>query len=179
MTRVVVPDGVEEHYPGFAARFVALDGAVKDRWESLVYKLRRDHRESGAKTVMFARPSYVARFQLTAPVVDDIRLVPDSLEELERIIREDIPAGTLFIPTATSVVLGANVSVKLVHPITRDVVPLEGIVRRRGAGAQAGVLVGLAKLSMDVRVGLQELLDSVVVLEDYDVELYEEPTLTA
>jgi hypothetical protein len=178
VARVVAADSGEEHYPGFAARFVALDGPVKDRWESLVWILRREHREAGATTVTFARPSYIARFQLQAPVVDDIRLTPASVEELVRIVTEEIPTGTIFIQTSTSVVLGANVCVQLVHPITAEAFPLEGVVRRRGAGAQPGVLIGLAKLPMDARVGLQELLDSVVVLEDYDIELYEEPSVT-
>jgi hypothetical protein len=177
VTRVVAAGSGEEHYPGFAARFVGLDGPVKERWENLVFTLRREHQDSGATTVTFARPSYVARFQLKAPVADDIRVTPSSVEDLTRIVNEDIPSGTLFIATRTSVVLGANVCVKLVHPITQDVFPLEGVVRRRGAGAEPGVLVGLARLSMDVRVGLQELVNSVVVVEDYDVELYEEPSV--
>ena len=178
VTRVVAPGSGEEHYPGFGARFVALDGPAKDSWESLVWTLRREHQDAGITTVTFARPSYVARFQLKAPVAEDIRLEPGSVEELTRVVTEDNPSGTLFVATRTQVVLGANVCVQIVHPITRDVFPLEGVVRRRGAGAEPGVLIGIGKLPMDVRVGLQELVDSVVVIEDYDVELYEEPSLT-
>jgi len=179
VTRVVGGhDGEDDQYPGFEARFVALDGPAKDLWEGLVWKLRREHQEAGATTVTFARPSYVARFQLSAPMADDITLTPDSIEELLRIIAEDIPACTLFVPTATSVVLGANIRVRLVHPITLDFVPLEGVVRRRGAGTQGGVLVGLSKLPMDARVALREMADSVVVLEDYDVELFDETSVT-
>lgn len=179
VTDVVPAEGSAERYPGFAVRFVALDGAAKDLWEGLVWRLKRDHREAAATTVMFARPSYVARFQLGAPVADDIRLAPGSVEELARIINEEIPTGTLVIPTAAPTVLGANVRVEIVHPITDDVVPLEGVIRRRGAGAQAVVMVGLAKISMDLRIALQELLDSVVVLDEYDVELYEDAAVTA
>ncbi len=179
VTRVVTTLAGDDEYPGFAARFVALDGPVKDLWEKLVLKLRREHAASVTTTVTFARPSYVARFQLTAPVADDIRLLPETIEDFARVVTEDIPTGMLFIPTTTSATLGANVCVKVVHPITRDVFPLEGVVRRRGAGSQAGVLVGLAKLSFEQRVALQELVESVVVLSDYDVELFEEPSLSA
>jgi len=178
VTGIVAADSGVDHYPGFAARFVGLDGPPRELWESLVWKLRREHQEAGTSTVVFARPSYVARFQLGAPVAEDLCLVPDTVEDLARVVHEDVPSGNLFVPTATSMMLGANVRVNVVHPITKDVVPLDGVVRRRGTGDRPGVLVGLAKVSRELGVALQELLESVLVLEDYDIELFDDPSVS-
>ncbi len=66
----------------------------------------------------------------------------------------------------------------LVHPITQAVFSLEGVVRRRGAKVRDGLVVGVAPLTPERGRELAEMADSVQVLEDYDIELYEEPVFT-
>jgi hypothetical protein len=179
VTSVVKPDGNPDHYPGFVAKFVGLDGIAKERWEDLIQSLRGD--EMGAKdtTVVFAPLSYVDLFQSRGPAAGDLWLQPASVEELERIVREEIPSGTVLIPSAAAVTPGANVTIQLMHPVTQVVFAIEGVVRRRGPGAQEGVLVGVAPLSHERSVELTEMAESVIVLEDYDVELYDEPVLSS
>lgn len=179
VTSVVTADGNADHYPGFVARFVALDGQAKDRWEALVQSLRGE--ELGAKdtTVVFAPLSYLDLFQAQGPAAGDLWLQPPSVEELERIIRDEIRAGTVFVPSATVIAPGTNVTLQLLHPITQAVFPLEGVVRRRGPYVREGVLVvGVAPLTHERDVELTEMADSVLVLEDYDIELYDEPVLS-
>ena len=180
VTGVITADGNPDHYPGFVARFVGLDGAAKERWEGLVQSLRGEDLGAVDTTVVFAPLSYVDLFQSTGPAAGDLWLQPQSVEELDRIVREEIPSGSVFIATASPITAGANVTVQLLHPITQAVFALEGIVRRRGPGARAqdGVVVGVAPLSPERSVELSEMADSVVVLEDYDIELYDEPVFS-
>src|SRR5687767_12566724 len=56
VTEIVSPAEAANHYPGFAARFVALNGPVKQRWEALVQSVRG---MVSPRTISFARPSYV------------------------------------------------------------------------------------------------------------------------
>lgn len=178
VTRLVGKDDGQGEYPGFVVRFVGLDGAVKERWESLISWLRSEHAQSVRRTVTFARPSYVRLFQQKASAAVDLWMRPVSVEELLELIEREIPQGHVLIPTTAKVAPGLNVTVRLVHPITEDVFALPGVVRRRGeARSGDGVLVALEPLSPDVLAGLTEMAESVVVLEDYDVELYEEPSL--
>ena len=146
MTSVVTADGTADHYPGFVARFVGLDGAAKDRWEGLVQSLRGEDLGAVDTTVVFAPLSYVDLFQSSGPAAGDLWLQPQSVEELDRIVREEIPSGSVVIPTAAPMTPGANVTIQLLHPITQTVFALEGVVRRR-AGAQEGVVVAVAPLS--------------------------------
>jgi hypothetical protein len=177
VTRVIAADAVQDHYPGFIARFVGLDGPVKARWEALVQELRREHSESEDTTVVFAPLEYVDRFQRKAPAAGDLWLRPSTVEELDSLVRGDIPGGAVFVPLASGTP-GTNVTVQLVHPITESAFPLEGVVKRPGTGGHpGGVTVGLSPLTDQSRVELQEMVDSVVVLEDYDIELFEEPSV--
>jgi hypothetical protein len=176
---IVAADGNPDHYPGFEARFVGLDGAAKDRWEALVQSLRGE--ELGAKdtTVVFAPLSYLDLFQSQGPAAGDLWLQPASVEELDRIVRQDIPNGSVLIATETPVTPGANVTIQLLHPITQTVFALEGVIRRRGPDVPEGVaVVGVAPLSPARSRELDEMADSVVVVEDYDIELYDEPVLS-
>jgi len=175
---VVTPDGNADHYPGFVARFVGLDGPAKDRWEQLVQSLRGE--ELGAKdtTVVFAPLSYVDLFQSQGPAAGDVWLQPASVEELEQIVREQIPSGTVLVPNAAPIAPGTNVTLQLLHPITQSVFALEGVVRRRGPEVREGLVVGVGPLSHERSVELTEMADSVIVIEDYDVELYDEPVLS-
>jgi hypothetical protein len=182
VTKVIGGVEVQDHYPGFVARFVGLDGPVKARWEALVQALRREYAESQDTTVVFAAIDYVEGFQRKAPAAGDLWLRPATVDELDRIIREDVPKATLFVPSASQVTPGANVTIQLVHPVTEAVFPLEGVVKRPGtvphAGAEAGIAIGLSPLAERAMVELQEMADSVVVVEDYDVELFDEPTVS-
>jgi hypothetical protein len=182
VTSVIGGQAVHDHYPGFVARFVGLSGPAKDTWEALIQALRREHAESADTTVVFAAVSYVDLFQRKAPAAGDLWLRPPTVDELERIVQQDIAQGTLFVPSASPVTPGANVTVQLVHPVTEAVFPLEGVVKRPGAGPHAagrsGVAIGLSPLSDPARKELQEMADSVVVVEDYDVELFEQPSVS-
>jgi hypothetical protein len=176
---VVVADGTPDHYPGFIARFVGLDGPAKERWEALVQSLRGEELGAIDTTVVFAPLSYLDLFQSQGPAAGDLWLQPQSVEELERIVREEIPSGTVFIPHTAAVTPGANVTIQLLHPVTLAVFALAAVVRRPGADARArerdGVVVSVAPLSKARAVELSEMAESVIVLEDYDVELYDEP----
>jgi len=178
VTDVIAVDTTADHYPGFYARFVGLDGPAKDRWEALVQSLRGE--ELGAKdsTVVYAPLSYVDLFQSRGPAAGDLWLQPASVEELDRIVRQEIPGGTVFVPTQAPVTPGANVTIQLLHPVTQTVFALDGIVRRQRPDGYAGVFVGVAPLSHERNVELLEMADSVVVIDDYDIELYAEPVLS-
>jgi hypothetical protein len=178
VTSVITADGNPDHYPGFVAKFVGLDGAAKERWEGLVQSLRGEELGAVDTTVVFAPLSYVDLFQSQGPAAGDLWLQPTSVEELERIVRDEIPTGNVFIPTASAVTPGANVTVQLLHPITQSVFAMEGVAKRRGPGVQEGVLVALSAMSPERLVELQEMADSVVVVEDYDIELYDEPVFS-
>jgi len=180
VTGVIAADGNPDHYPGFTARFVGLDGAAKDRWEELVQSLRPEDMGAVDTTVVFAPLSYVDLFQSSGPAAGDLWLQPRSVEELERIVREEIPTGTVFIPNAAAVTAGANVKIQLLHPVTQAVFALDAVVRRRGKDPRdrEGVVVGVSPLSPERMTELNEMADSVVVLEDYDVELYDEPVFS-
>jgi hypothetical protein len=104
-------------------------------------------------------------------------LQPASVEELDRIVREEIPAGTVVIPNVAAMTPGANVTIQLLHPVTQAVFAIPGVVKRRGDG-QDGVAVGVAPLTRERTIELTEMAESVIVLEDYDVELYDEPVFS-
>jgi hypothetical protein len=167
-----------DHYPGFLARFVGLDGPPKTRWEALVQSLRGEDLRAADTTVVYAPMSYVDLFQAQGPAAGDLWLKPASLEDLDRIVREEVPSGSILVADAKPIAPGTNVTLQLVHPVTEASFALEGVVRRRGADAREGVLVGLTPLTYERRVELSEMAESVVVLEDYDIELYEEPVLS-
>jgi hypothetical protein len=180
VTSVIVADGNSDHYPGFTARFVGLDGAAKDRWEALVQSLRPEDMGAVDTTVVFAPLSYVDLFQSQGPAAGDLWLQPPSVEELERIVREEIPTGTVFVPKAAAVTAGANVKIQLLHPVTQAVFAIDAIARRRGSDPRDhdGVVVSVPPLTKEKLAELNEMADSVVVLEDYDVELYDEPVFS-
>lgn len=179
VTRVTLSNDTQDQYPGFVARFVGLDGAVKERWERLISWVRAEHGQSIRKTVTFARPSYVRLFQAKVPTTEDVWLRPASVEELRAIILDEVPTGAVLSRQASKLAPGINVMVRLVHPITLAVFAFPGTVRRRTAElpADGGLQIGLHPLTEQLEAGLAEMAESVVVLEDYDVELYEEPSL--
>lgn len=178
VTNVIKPDTEADHYPGFAARFVALNGPVKRRWEGLVQSLRTSAAASRSEdTIFFARASYVMRLQEREPTAVAIPLQPATFEELSNIIEQQIPTGMFFVPTTTPVMLGANVHVQIVHPITNEILTLSGSVVRRGTGTP-GALVRLRPLDGDMRAALKEFEESVLVLVDYDVELFDDPVIS-
>jgi hypothetical protein len=179
VTSVITAADNADHYPGFVARFVALDGPAKDRWEALVQSLRGE--DIGAKdtTVVFAPLSYLDLFQAQGPAAGDLWLKPASVEELERIVKEDIPGGAVLVPDAKPIAPGTNVTIQLLHPITQATFALDGVVRRRGPEVREGVLVGVSPLTRERTVELTEMAESVIVLEDYDIELYDEPVYSS
>jgi hypothetical protein len=152
---------------------------VKERWERLISWVRAEHGQSIRKTVTFARPSYVRLFQAKVPTTEDVWLRPASVEELRAIILDEVPTGAILSRQASKLAPGINVMVRLVHPITLAVFAFPGTVRRRTAElpADGGLQIGLHPLTEELEAGLAEMAESVVVLEDYDVELYEEPSL--
>jgi hypothetical protein len=176
---IVNPSNDPDHYPGFAARFVAFDGPPKQRWETLVQTLRGEDTTGGDTTVVYAPLSYLDMFQAQGPAAGDIWLRPSSVEELLDIVGKDIPSGTMLVIDSQPIAPGTNVTLQLVHPVTEAVFALPGVVKRRGAEIKEGVLVTITPLDFERRVELQEMADSVVVLEDYDVELYDEPVLSS
>jgi hypothetical protein len=173
ITQIIRPTDDAEHYPGFAARFVALNGPVKRRWEALVQSVRNT---TSARTLTFARPSYVMRLQLKEPTAK-LRFRPSSFEELANLIEEQIPTGSFCVPTTAPVPLGSNVNVELVHPITEETLQLPGAVVRNSSAAP-GTLVQLAPLDDQMRAAVKEFEDSVVVHVDYDVDLFDDPVLS-
>jgi hypothetical protein len=178
VTNVVAADDVAgDHYPGFVARFVALNGPVKRRWETLVQSLRNNKTASSQNTLVFARASYVMRLQEKGAAAVDLPLRPASFEELENLIEQQIPSGMFFVPTNVPLVLGANVNVQIVHPITNETLEIPGSVVRRGSTAP-GALVRLRPMNGDMQAALKEFEESVLVLVDYDIELFEAPILT-
>jgi hypothetical protein len=180
VTGAVSADDARDHYPGFVARFVGLDGAAKERWESLVQSLRGEELGATDTTVVFAPLSYVDLFQSQGPAAGDLWLQPASVEELDQIVREQVPSGTVYVPTETPVTPGANVVIQLLHPVTQAVFAIDGVVKRRGADIpEEYAVVGIAPLSPDRAAALEEMANSVLVIEDYDIELYEEPVLSS
>lgn len=179
--KVIGGAAVHDHYPGFVAKFVGMDGPVKVRWEALIQALRREYADSADTTVVFAAVDYVDIFQKKAPAAGDLWLKPPTVDELDRIMK-DIHAGTVFVPWTSPVTPGANITIQLVHPLTQAIFPLDGVVKRPGTAphrpGEEGVSVGLSPLSDQARVELQEMADSVVIVEEYDVELFDDPTVS-
>jgi hypothetical protein len=169
VTQIISPANAVDHYPGFAARFVALNGPVKQRWEALVQSVRG---ALSPRTISFARPSYVMRLDLKEPSTQ-LCLRPSTFEELATLMHEQIPSGAVFVPTSGPVVLGAKVGVQIVHPIME----LPGSVARSGS-MTPGALVRLAPLNEHTRAMVKEFEESVVVDVDYDVMLFDAPVLS-
>ncbi len=163
-----------DEYPGFAVQFVGLAGPARDRWEQLVRPLSRDPDAERKKTLVFAAPSYVERFRSTSPVAAELELRPD-VEQLGKLIDDEIPGGTVFVPTDAAVDPGANVVVRLVHPLAQESFPLEGTARRPDVAAARGVDVRLVALTPEGRAALVAFRDSVMVVDDYDIEILEAP----
>ena len=92
-----------------------------------------------------------------------------------RIIDGEIPGGTVFVPTRESVAPGANVVVSVVHPLTQESFPFEGTARRPDAGGARGVDVRLVELTPEGRAALVDFKDSVMLVDDYDIEVLEAP----
>jgi hypothetical protein len=169
-------EGNLAEYPGFAVGFLGFSGPPKERWDEFVLPLSRQPGAEQKGTMVFARPSYVERFRRTGPPALDLDLRPTP-GELDRLIDQTIPTGTLFVPTDMAVVPGANVSVRMIHPMTLDVFPLPGTARRQEGATTRGVDVTLAPLTGEVRAALLEFRDAAMILEDYDIEILEAPTL--
>jgi len=108
-------------------------------------------------------------------------VLPESVEELLKVIEHEVPTGAVVAKAAARMAPGVNVTVRLVHPITETVVLLPGVVRRRGDDVLVAdsVVINLLPLTDALEGALREMAASVVVLEDYDVELYSEPSLEA
>ncbi len=176
--RVAVRSEGQDQYPGFATRFMGLGGPAKERWEKHIAWLRSSHVEAIRTTVTFARPSYVRLFQQRAPTVDDLWLRPASVEDLQKILEHEVPSGVLSVPSTASLAPGVNTTVRIAHPVTDDVVTLRGVVRRRGEDAAEGhVVVKLDPLTDEMRTALTEVAGSVLVIDDYAIELYSDPHL--
>jgi hypothetical protein len=162
-------------YPGFAVQFMGFNGPAKERWEQLVRPLSRDPGAERKKTVVFAAPSYVQRFRSKGPVALDLELRP-TVEELAKLIDLEIPGGTVFVPTDVAVTPGTNVIVRVVHPLAQDSFPLEGTARRPDGRAR-GIDVRLVELTAEARTALADFRDSVMVVDDYDIEVLEAPSV--
>ena len=181
--QVVKPGSTTNQYPGFGAHLVGMNGDIKARWESLVWSLKREHKQSVHTTVNFARPSYLSlvrqQQKTKVPEGATLRWLPESVEMLARIVREDIPSGTIFVAaTGTTTPPGTKVCVELVHPITAEILALPGVIRRRGGvGAADGVLVALSPVSAELSLALTDMADSVCVVPDYDIDLFARPSL--
>jgi len=176
---IVTPAEATDRYPGFDARFVGLSGSPKERWDALLRRLRREQPEGKGATLVLARPSYVDRFQRRGLIALDAPLRPATSQDLRELVEGQVLGGALFVPTEVAIVVGATLNVQLLHPITGDVFPLEGVVKRRVTAPLPGVHVALTGLTDEIRGGLQEFVDSVLVVADYDVELLEPPVLRA
>ncbi len=165
------------HYPGFLARLIGLDGPPKARWDALVQSLREHHPDATRTTVVFARRSYVDRFQQRGIPSLALRYRPASVGELAAAVESAVVGGLLSVPTAMAIVLGAPVELQLEHPITEECVSLPGVVKRRDT--QAGTVgVALEPQGADAARDLREFADSVVVIGEYDIDLRSSPTLS-
>jgi hypothetical protein len=161
-------------YPGFAVQFVGFSGPAKDRWEQLVRPLSRDPGAERKKTVVFAKPSYMQRFRSKGPVALELELRP-TVDELGKLVDLEIPGGTVFVPTDVAVSPGTNVIVRVMHPLlVEESFPLEGTARRPDGKAR-GVDVRLVELTAEARTALADFRDSVMVVDDYDIEVLEAP----
>ncbi len=165
------------HYPGFLARLIGLDGPPKARWEALVQSLREHHPDATRTTVVFARRSYVDRFQQRGLPSLTLRYRPPSVEGLTVAVETAVAGGLLSVPTSMAIVLGAPVELQLEHPITEERVSLPGTVKRRDT-AVGTVGIALEPQSDEAARDLREFADSVVVLEEYDVDVRSSPTLS-
>ncbi len=173
---VSVAEGNPNEYPGFAVQFMGFSGPAQERWEELVRPLSREPGAERKKTRVFAPPSYVQRFQSTAPSALDLELAPTAAE-FDAVIDGEIPHGTLFVPTDAFVPPGANVIVRLVHPLSQEWFPLAGTARRPDGAVMNGVDVRLTELTREALAALAEFRDSVMLLSDYDIEVLEAPTV--
>lgn len=183
VSQVALSESVADRQPGFGVRFVGLSGEPKERWERLIRSLHavvpRDRDEGKAVPVVLARPSYVDRFLRKGRLALDLPLMPESPEKLARLVESQILQGTLFVPTKVALVVGAHVTVQLAHPLLlEETFPLEGTVRRRETAPEAGVMVELTYLPPEVRQGLEEFMTSVLVVEEYDVDIFAAPSVT-
>jgi len=106
---VSTADRNPNEYPGFAVQFVGFVGAAKDRWEQLVRPLSRDPGAERKKTLVFAAPGYVERFRSKAAVAVELELRP-TIEQLGKVIDDEIPKGTVFVPTHEAVAPGPTSS---------------------------------------------------------------------
>jgi hypothetical protein len=161
-------------YPGFAVQFVGFAGPAKERWEQLVRPLSRDPGAERKKTLVFAAPTYVERFRSAGPVTAELELRP-TMDQLQALVGQEIPGGTLFVPSAAAVAPGASVVVRVVHPLAQESFPLEGTARRPDGDAAQGVDVRLVELTAEGREALVAFRDSVMVVDDYDIEVLEAP----
>lgn len=171
---VAVAEKNPNEYPGFAVQFVGFSGPPKDRWEELVRPLSRDPGAERKKTRVFAAPSYVERFRSTTPAAIDLELRP-SVDVFEALMSDEIPGGTVFVATDAAVPPGANVVVRVVHPLTQERFPLTGTARRPDETTARGVDVRLAELTTEARAALADFKDSVMVLSEYDIEILDAP----
>ena len=64
---------------------------------------------------------------------------------------------------------------RVVHPLAQESFPLEGTARRPDATGARGVDVRLVELTAEGRAALVAFRDSVMVVDDYDIEILEAP----
>ena len=110
------------------------------------------------------------------PLPSTLELRP-TIEQFGKLVDEEIPGGTVFVPTDVAVTPGANVVVRLVHPLAQESFPLSGTARRPDATTAQGVDVRLAELTAEGRAALVAFRDSVMVVDDYDIEILDAPTV--
>jgi Tfp pilus assembly protein PilZ len=176
-TEIVDPVLAPDRYPGFFAKFLAFSGSPKERWEGFVQTLSRDRVDLLTTTLVLARPSYVERFRRNNALAVDVPFRPMTVQELSLIVGMEVLNGSLFVPTELGLMVGANVNVQLVHPLSEQVFPLLGNVIGRKTTGVRGVDVAFAPISSETREGLLEFVDSVLLIQEYDIDVLTGPLL--
>jgi hypothetical protein len=126
--------------PGMGIEFFGFGGAPRARWEALLDRLASS---GAADAKRRSQPSpalqpLVCEAAHKLPRRDDVLLLlrTDNVEQLYEICNVHIPSGSMFVRTSVALPPGASVDLRIVHPLSRDVYDLRGMVERvrRGTG---------------------------------------------
>jgi hypothetical protein len=136
---------------GCGAAFYGLDGEPRTRWEGFVESVR--DQQSASTSGPEDEVQAVARRRRAGELV----LAAASVPGFERLTR-DLERGELVVHSPAALDLDANVSLHVVHPVTRSAFVVNGVVHRRLAGSGVSV-----KTSMDIgtRARLTDFVHSV------------------
>lgn len=151
-------------------------GAPLDRWNALLNEIRARFPDAASHPVVTAQvapstPDAVHRHHVRFFAAFEVRVA--TVDELMTLVTGDISRGGLFLRTRRAVATGDLLQLDLVHPISGDVFPLRGVVRRRVSDGEAsGLGVELVDLDAERQKALWEFVSSG--LPDVEIDLVEE-----